>query len=77
MMDPTGRMAYHLAMSHIKDIQQEADRQRLIADLERSRPGRFDRLCVSAGGRMVSLGKRLQHRGEIQWAREKNRAAGT
>ncbi len=76
MMDPTGKLAYDVAMSRIKEIQQEAERQRLIAELERGHPGRFDRLCVSAGDRMVSLGNRLRQRGDVPWPREENPAAG-
>ena len=75
-MEPMGKLAYDMTMTRITDMRREAERDGLIAALEHDRPGRFDRLCASAGERMVSLGERLRRRGEPRWQPEENRAAG-
>ncbi len=76
MMEPMGNRAYKLAMSRIEIMQQEAERDRLIAQLEDIGPRRFDRLCIWAGGRVVSLGERLRQHGETRWQPDHSRMLG-
>jgi hypothetical protein len=76
MMEPTGKLAYDLAIMHQKDLLREAERDRLLADLKSDGPGPFDRFFVFAGNRMISLGERLRQNREIQSQLNENPAPG-